>query len=902
MAPKGKAPKSGGEDAAVAAAVALLATPEKALEAFTTLAEQAATEDGMIALCESMGEVLPPAVLALEAALGATDDEAATSAATGAAKVIGALGGGSAAACSGVVRADGVLSALVGLCGGVGIEQLDASAPAAVLLEAVCAALKELMRHSVGRLYARKAAVCAPLLALLSSTLAAHEAVQTEASLALSHACESALLRTQLHMHVPALVSLCHSLIQGKRQAPADDHKGHVLQVLGGCLHDASLRPALLDAGVVGVAVKALATPKAEEGGDAAEGLRLAAAATLAIAARSPEGRGVLLQLDAPAALLALLRGGPAPAEGGEAPPPPPPSALTAAACLAVAHLALLPPAAEALAKLGAVPLLLPSLAPPAADADADAAATARANASTALQHLSLARPQLMAEAGAAAAVGGLLGQSPPLPPSLVVSALEVVASCGRSGAARDAMCAEGGGESEGEGGAPSCLRAVVAEMLAAQAEMRDAQPDAAAGGAGEAAMRLETALTALTALAPADAACRLMRGAPAAPPAAPPGAAAEAEAGAGAEAAAEQGGEGEGEGEGVGVAASPFATVLAVLAARPSAALCRAAASCFAAFASCDAACAAALVQLGVLGQLLTQAEEGGAAQASRAAVNSVCAAHGPAQLWNTGLVPPELLVGDGFYAVGADGRFGDLEEQRREGAAQADASETLLLDSAADPGLAQCLAAARTEVEALGAEVSPRAAAALLARMVAARMGGAVPYAAYEHYDNSAELGDLRHASGCRVVHLGALRRGRARQRALLFKALADAVRVVRPCLLNAAACLGAMSHLVRIPPLTRWGSPPRTGWAPASEARTSSTRGTPSSPRGRCSWWTCCTSRASSTPRTAARRASTSASTSLHSRRSPPPATHSPPPAPPPRRPRRPAEWPREEGRCE
>ena len=782
MAPKGKAPKSGGEGAAVAAAVALLATPEKALEAFTTLAEQAATEDGMIALCESMGEVLPPAVLALEVALGSTDDEAATSAATGAAKVIGALGGGSAAACSGVVRADGVLSALVGLCGGVGIEQLDASPPAAVLLDAVCAALKELMRHSVGRLYARKAAVCAPLLALLSSTLAAHEAVQTEASLALSHACESALLRTQLHMNVPALVSLCHSLIQGKRQAPTDDHKGRVLQVLGGCLHDASLRPALLDAGVVGVAIKALVAPKAEEGGDAPEGLRLAAATTLAIAARSPEGRGVLLQLDAPASLLALLRGGPAPAEGGEAPPPPPLSALTAAACLAVAHLALLPPAAEALAKRGVVPLLLPALAPPAADADADAdaAATARANASTALQHLSLAQPQLMAEAGAATAVGGLLGQSPPLPPSLVVSALEVVASCGRSGAARDAMCAEGGdgGEGEGEGGAPSCLRAVVAEMRAAQAEMRAAQ---AAAGAGDAAMRLETALTALTALAPADAACRLMRGAPAAPPAAPPGAEAEAGAGAGAEAAAEQGGEGEGEGGGVGVAASPFATVLAVLAARPSAALCRAAASCFAAFASCDAACAAALVQLGVLGQLLEQAEEGGAAQASRAAVNSVCAAHGPAQLWNTGLVPPEVLVGDGFYAVGADGRFGDLDEQRREGAAAAQASETLLLDSAADPGLAQCLAAARTEVEALGAEVSPRVAAALLARMVAARMGGAVPYAAYEHYDNGAELGDLRHASGCRIVHLGALHRGRARQRALLFKALADAVRVV-------------------------------------------------------------------------------------------------------------------------
>ena len=785
MAPKGKAPKSGGEGAGVAAAVALLATPEKALEAFTTLAELAATEDGMVALREGMGEVLPPAVSALEAALGATDDETVASTATGAAKVIGALGGGSAEACAGVVRAEGVLASLAGLCGGVGIEQLDASPHAAVLLEAVCAALKDLMGHSVGRLYARKAAVCAPLLALLSSTLVAHEAVQVEASLALSHACESALLRTQLHMHVPALVSLCHSVIQlvqyeGKWQKAPDHQKQRVLQVLGPCLHDASLRPALLDAGVLGVAVKAVPASE-EEGVERAEELRLSAAATLAIAARSPEGRGLLLQLHAPAALLAVLRGGAAPAEGGEPLPPPPPSALTAAACLGVAHLALLPPAAEALASLGVVPLLLPSLAPPAADADADAAATARANASTALQHLSLAMPQAVAEAGAAAAVGGLLGQSPPLPPSLVISALEIVASGGRSGAARDAMCAEARGEGEGEGEAPSCLRAVVAEMVASKAEM----VAAGAAGAAEAAVRLETALTALTALAPADAACRLMRGAPAAPPAALPGAEAEAEAEAeaaagGEVAAAEQGGEGEGEGGGggVGVAASPFATVLAVLAARPSAALCRAAASCFAAFASADAACAAALVQLGALGQLLAQTEEGGAAQASRAAANSVCAAHGPAQLWNTGLVPPEVPVGDGFYAVGADGSFGDLDEQRREGQALAHASETLLVDSAADPGLAQCVAAARAELEALGAEVSPQAAAAALARIVAAWQGGAVPYSAYEHYDNRAELGDLRHASGCRVVHLGELRRGRARQRALLFKALADAV----------------------------------------------------------------------------------------------------------------------------
>jgi len=245
-----------------------------------------------------------------------------------------------------------------------------------------------------------------------------------------------------------------------------------------------------------------------------------------------------------------------------------------------------------------------------------------------------------------------------------------------------------------------------------------------------------------------------------------------------------------------VGVEASPFATVLAVLAARPSAALCRAAASCLAAFASADAACAVALVHLGVLSQLLSQPEGDGAAAACKAAANSLCAAHGPAQLWNNGVVPPEVAVGDGFYAVGADAAFCDLDEQRREATSSpasaahaARASETLLVDSTTDPGLAQCLAAARTELGAIGAEVTPQAAAAAVARIVAAWQGGAVPYVAYEHYDNAAELGDLRHASGCRVVPLGALRRGRARQRALLFKALADAVGL--PASYHMGAC---------------------------------------------------------------------------------------------------------------
>ena len=76
------------------------------------------------------------------------------------------------------------------------------------------------------------------------------------------------------------------------------------------------------------------------------------------------------------------------------------------------------------------------------------------------------------------------------------------------------------------------------------------------------------------------------------------------------------------------------------------------------------------------------------------------------------------------------------------------------------------------------------------MLARVVAAWQGGTVPYEAYEHYDNAAELEDLRHAAGCRVVALGALRKGRARQRSLLFKVLADAVGL--PCTYQMGKCL--------------------------------------------------------------------------------------------------------------
>ena len=63
-------------------------------------------------------------------------------------------------------------------------------------------------------------------------------------------------------------------------------------------------------------------------------------------------------------------------------------------------------------------------------------------------------------------------------------------------------------------------------------------------------------------------------------------------------------------------------------------------------------------------------------------------------------------------------------------------------------------------------------------------------MPYEGFEHYDNAAELLELRKAAGCRAVPLGAVRRGRGRQRALLFKALCDAVGL--PCAYVMGKCL--------------------------------------------------------------------------------------------------------------
>ena len=98
----------------MAAAVAdLSGAPDKQLAAFGTLAGLAADEEGLAALAEVAAEVVPPTAAAVQACVGSSD-EAILSAGAGAAKLLGAMAGGSAAGCMAVFQNDG-LSALAGV-------------------------------------------------------------------------------------------------------------------------------------------------------------------------------------------------------------------------------------------------------------------------------------------------------------------------------------------------------------------------------------------------------------------------------------------------------------------------------------------------------------------------------------------------------------------------------------------------------------------------------------------------------------------------------------------------------------------------------------------------------------------------------------------------------------------
>lgn len=88
------------------------------------------------------------------------------------------------------------------------------------------------------------------------------------------------------------------------------------------------------------------------------------------------------------------------------------------------------------------------------------------------------------------------------------------------------------------------------------------------------------------------------------------------------------------------------------------------------------------------------------------------------------------------------------------------------------------------------------PGLVASHLAIMVADRLGGAIEYNSYELFDISGEIGHLMAAQGSRVLPIGALQRGAARHRSLLFKALAD--RIALPVGLHMGKCVhGAHAH---------------------------------------------------------------------------------------------------------
>jgi len=207
---------------------------------------------------------------------------------------------------------------------------------------------------------------------------------------------------------------------------------------------------------------------------------------------------------------------------------------------------------------------------------------------------------------------------------------------------------------------------------------------------------------------------------------------------------------------------------------------------------ASCaDAGNASILVACGVLPQLvaLMDSIDGGMVAAARAAIEALCLAVPAALFWSRGALPLTVKTADGFYAVTRDSELLAVADLAKSNLGP----EVLLVDSAVDAGLADVIAAA-TELTASDetyGEPSMADAAAMIARLVCERMGGAVNYHAYEQYtEPAARVSIVREQSGSRVVLLGALSAGATRHRALLYKVLCDHLGIM--CSYDAGTCL--------------------------------------------------------------------------------------------------------------
>ena len=611
------------------------------------------------------------------------------------------------------------------------------------------------------------AGAIAPLLALLH--LAAPPphvvALQTEAARLLAKLAENPLARVELRASADTLLALAAG---GGADEASRRRQAALLLLCAYLQYDAKLRAALHDGGLLDRAV-ALVGAEAGADDDAAAAAALVevkekAASVLAIGAQAAAGRAKLVSAGGLASLLAPLR-----AAAGDAPPS---AALVANAALAVAHAALSDDAAATLITDGALGALLPLVAP-RDDADG-AAAAVRGNAVAAVLHLAAlpaGREALLADGAAGAAgVAAVLTEVAPAADgeaadgeeapdtsavdALVAGALGVIGEPrGAGGGARRAdgarAAAGGGDDRRAADGAAGSRRGEPRRARAARRPRRRARADAGRGrrGGGRRRRRRRRA-------AAADrAAAAVARRRPARRP--PPR-----------------------RGE-----LRRWPRRRRRLRRRPRR--------------------ARRPRRPRRRGGAAAKGGGGGggtAAAAAAMAMGALCRALPVAQLWRTGEVPMGTTTeaAGGFYAVSRDRPLVSLDALRA--APPTDAPEVLLIsppDDAALQALLDEATAAITPADADADEPLDVAdAARTIATLVAGRLGGAVPYDDYEHFDAAVEVRLAKKTAKSDVVPLGALKKGGARHRATLFKALADRLGV--PCTLKMGACVrGAHAH---------------------------------------------------------------------------------------------------------
>ncbi|KOO21174.1 armadillo repeat-containing protein 3-like protein [Chrysochromulina tobinii] len=631
-------------------------------------------------------------------------------------------------------------------------------------------------------------------------SMSTQPALQAQAALALSRLAEAPMCRASFGApdKLPLLLALLEPLATAlpAADAPRLRARSKVLLLLGFCLYDGALLPALIEGGLVDAALALLkvlpvepdAPPLSAEAIQCAAELRSNAATVLAIAGQSLAGRRAIVAagglheivyaLGAPGAPCAIAGGAAAASKDAAS------AALIANLTLGVAHMAIDGAAAVTMASVPTtLPALVALLAPPT-EGCVPGWSAVRGNACTALLHL-VHQPS-----------GRVALLAPPPSPSTSVGEVDAPDAAPES---KDDSAAAAGIETVVALLAnplsalqDSGLLATAADIVGQCASEASGRETLMAAGAATALLSffdasqppalLEAAAAAFAALASHPTACAMLKGPPApasSPETAPEDAAPESK----------EGGE-------LDEAAAPppppppppIAIAITLLAhALPS----MQRAGCSLVQAACsDAVSAGSLIKLGALPLLQQLTVATGAASgapgaavateplslaaAARASILAICNAVPAAQLWYKGSIPLSLPTSDGFYGCTRDTAFLALEDLATSNAGP----EVLSVDAADDPPLAALITSARALLQTHAKKgATPAALASTLATFVCQQMGGAVEYLEYEYYTEPEEqLAALRVVSGTRVVPLGEVKAGATRHRALLFKVLCD------------------------------------------------------------------------------------------------------------------------------